>query len=90
MGFRPENQFIVLFWRIKVIFKVLRSIKETQIGRSVIPVRLSHVILFLTNKARNMCNTSFQWDFDGKIHFFYYLGHLRSSSRAKSQFQGQI
>ena len=45
---------------------------------------------FSTNEARNMCNTSFSCDFDWAIHFLYYFYDSRSSSRSKSQFQGQI
>ena len=45
---------------------------------------------FLTNEARNKCNTSFSCNFDWAIHFLHYFYHSRSSSRSKSQFQGQI
>ena len=44
---------------------------------------------FLTNEARNKCNTSFSCDFDLAIHFLYYFGDSRPSSRSKRQFQGQ-
>ena len=44
---------------------------------------------FLTNEARNKCNTSFSCDFDWAIHFLYYFDDSRSSSRSKRQFQGQ-
>ena len=36
------------------------------------------------------CNTSFSCDLDWEIHFLYYFYDSRSSSRSKSQFQGQI
>ena len=45
---------------------------------------------FLTKQAKNKCNTSFPCDFDWAINFLYYFYDLRSSSRSKSQFQGQI
>ena len=45
---------------------------------------------FATNEARNKCKTSFSWNFDWAIHFLYYIYDSRSSSRSKSQFQGQI
>ena len=38
---------------------------------------------FSTNEARNKCNTSFSCYFDWAIHFLYYFGDLRSSSRSK-------
>ena len=47
-------------------------------------------MLFSTNEARNKCNTSFSCDFDWAIHFLYYFYDIRSSSRSKRQFQGQI
>ena len=40
-------------------------------------------ISFLTSNARNICNISFSWDFDWKIHLWYHLG-------SKGQFQGQV
>ena len=43
-----------------------------------------------TNEARNKCNTSFSYDFDWAIHFLSYFYDIRSSSRSKRQFQGQI
>ena len=45
---------------------------------------------FSTNDARNKCDTSFSCDFDWAIHFLYYFNDSRSSSRSKTQFQGQI
>ena len=45
---------------------------------------------FSTNEARNKCHTLFSCDFVWAIHFLYYFYHLRSSSKSKSQFQGQI
>ena len=47
-------------------------------------------MFFSTNEARNKCNTSFLCDFDWAIHFLYYFYAIRSSSRSKRQFQGQI
>ena len=47
-------------------------------------------MFFSTNEARNKCNTSFSYDFDWAIHFLYYFYDIRSSSRSKRQFQGQI
>ena len=47
-------------------------------------------MFFSTNEARNKCNTSFSCDFDWAIHFWYYFYNIRSSSRSKRQFQGQI
>ena len=45
---------------------------------------------FLTNEARNKCNTSFLCDFDWAIHFSNYFDYSRSSSRSKGKFQGQF
>ena len=59
---------------------------QKQNGRQIFQGQIS----FLTKQARNKCNTSFPCDFDWAIHFLYYFYDLRSSSRSKSQFQGQI
>ena len=40
------------------------------------------------NNAKNMCNTSFSWDFVSKIYLWYYFDP-RSSSRSKGHFQGR-
>ena len=45
---------------------------------------------FLTNEARNKCNTSFSCDSDWAIHSLHYFYDSRSSLRSKSQFQGRI
>ena len=45
---------------------------------------------FSKNEARNKCNTTFSCDFDRAIHLLYYFHDSRSSSRLKSQFQGQL
>ena len=42
------------------------------------------------NKARNTCNTWLSCDFDRAINFLYYSHDSRSSSRSKSQPQGQL
>ena len=47
-------------------------------------------MFFSTNESRNKCNTSFSCDFDWAIHFLCYFYDIRSSSRSKRQFQGQI
>ena len=73
MWFWLDNSFFVLFLRFNVIIKVKRSISRS--NKQKIP--------FLTIKARNMCNTSFSWDFVWKIHLWYYFGDPRSSSRSK-------
>ena len=43
-----------------------------------------------TNEARNKCNTALSCDFDQTIHFLHYFHDSRSSSRSKSQSQGQL
>ena len=43
-----------------------------------------------TNEARSMCNTAFSCDSDLAIHFLHYFHDSRSSSRSKSQSQGQL
>ena len=61
-----------------IIFKIQGHL-QGQISKNTI----------LTNKARNMCNTSFSRDFVWKIHLWYYFGDPRSSSRSKSHFQSR-
>ena len=43
-----------------------------------------------TIEARNKCNTALPCDFDQTIHFLHYFHDSRSSSRSKSQSQGQL
>ena len=43
-----------------------------------------------TIEARNKCNTVLSCDFDRAFHFLPYFHDSRSSSRSKSQSQGQL
>ena len=43
-------------------------------------------IPFIINKARNMCNASFSWDFVGKIPVWHSFVHTRSSLKVERSF----
>ena len=46
------------------ISKIILNIQGQKVNFKVISVK----IFFLKSKSRNVCNTSFSWDFDRKIH----------------------
>ena len=79
-GVRSRNQPGATLTPLGGIFK----------GKNKMPARYFKVKYdFSTNEAMNRC-IHFHGDFDGAIHFLYYLNDLRSSLRSKSQFQGQV
>ena len=59
--FRLNNPFLVLFWWLKVIFKVKRS-TSSQIKENTI----------LRNKATSICNTSISRNYYWKLYFLLF------------------
>ena len=68
MWFWLGNPFLVLFSWLKVIFKVEKSISRSS----------EQKYHFLTNKARNMCNTSFLCNIDWAIPIGNNFAYSRS------------
>ena len=71
--------------RLALWSKVLSKVKNKMVARYF---KVNYD--FLTNEARNKCNTLFSCDFDRAIHLLYYLHDSKSSSRSKDQISRSI